>query len=860
MVKSARPQAEPSTVEPSTGEPQPAALQAAMPVMPGTQRFVITGAARALGITALYLGRSVLMPLAFAALLAFVLDPVVTALRRWHVPHALAVGLVMTLTMAALGGGAVLLGQQVVVLSQDLPTYQSTIRKKLRDLRPDAASSHILSDASRVIGMVEGELNAVREEAAGGAGGASGSGNAGSKARAPTKVLVEPAPPSPLRAILDFVTPVVLPLVTAGLVAVLAVFLLLQRHEMRDRLVRLTGGDLHHMADAMNEAAHRVSRYLGAQLLINVGYGIPMALGLWLIGVPGALLWGFLSGVLRFVPYLGPAVAALFPLLLAFAIDPGWQMMVWTLALIVSMELIINNIVEPLAYGGRTGVSPVAVLLSAGFWALLWGPVGLVLATPLTVCLLALGRYLAPLRFLEPLLGNEPVFDKPTQLYQRFISGELEEAIELSHQEVARSSLLQYYSNTAVPMLALAATPSSRRATAEQRHRVVNGVSRLLDDLRASHPALVAAQAQGAPACNVLCIGARNEVDTLSAEMLAHALSSAGCTARAVPALAVTADRIDGLELDGIDTVCLCTFSGTPQTHTRFVRRRLHRLQRPGPALRVVLAAWSAPPELLQAGADAELGLDAVAVSLLEAQGRVMSVPTQPATGAPQLTVDSSAGEPVPSAGPEERFALCTPTVGVAVGVGVGAAAGVAAGAGVAVAVGAAAAATDSVLLGLRDTLARGAQQAAEVFSAPLASASYHSAALGPLQCSAGLPDWAQRAGSAWRAEASLMAHLQAHFEADGQVGHQSLVVPDIARDPGFAGKLGDSLEGLSFLAAAGLWDADGAIVGVLAIHDTQARPFTDGDRQLLADMAAELCASAAVETARSPGNSSPAV
>ena len=847
MAKSARPQA-----EPSTGEPQPAALQAAMPVMPGTQRFVITGAALALGITALYLGRSVLMPLAFAALLAFVLDPVVTALRRWHVPHALAVGLVMTLTMTALGGGAVLLGQQVVALSQDLPTYQSTIRKKLRDLRPDAASSHILSDASRVIGMVEGELNAVREEAAGGAAGASGSGNAGSKARAPTKVLVEPAPPSPLRAILDFVTPVVLPLVTAGLVAVLAVFLLLQRHEMRDRLVRLTGGDLHHMADAMNEAAHRVSRYLGAQLLINVGYGIPMALGLWLIGVPGALLWGFLSGVLRFVPYLGPAVAALFPLLLAFAIDPGWQMMVWTLALIVSMELIINNIVEPLAYGGRTGVSPVAVLLSAGFWALLWGPVGLVLATPLTVCLLALGRYLAPLRFLEPLLGNEPVFDKPTQLYQRFISGELEEAIELSHQEVARSSLLQFYSDTAVPMLALAATPSSRRATAEQRHRVVNGVSRLLDDLRASQPALVAAQAQaqaqGAPACKVLCIGARNEVDTLSAEMLAHALSSAGCIARAVPALAVTADRIDGLELDGIDTVCLCTFSGTPQTHTHFVRRRLHRLQRPGPALRVVLAAWSAPPELLQAGADAELGVDAVAVSLLEAQGRLMSVPTQPAIDSPQVTMDSTAAEPAPSAGAGERSALCTPAVGVEVRAAAG------------VAVGAAAAAMDSTLLALRDTLARGAQQAAEVFSAPLASASYHSAALGPLQCSAGLPHWAQRAGTEWRAEASLMAHLQAHFQADRLAARQSLVVPDIARDPGFAGQLGDSLEDLSFLAAAGLWDADGEIVGVLAIHDTQARPFTDGDRQLLADMAAELCASAAIETARSSGDSSPAV
>ena len=804
---------------PLQAHPPAEAPQPAVAIMPGTQRFVITGAALALGITALYLGRSVLMPLAFAGLLAFVLDPVVTALRRWHLPHALAVGLVMTLTMAALGGGAVLLGQQVVALSQDLPTYQSTIRKKLRDLRPDATSSHILSDASRVIGMVEGELSAVRDDATG----STASTNA--KARAPTKVLVEPAPQSPLRAILNFVTPVVLPLVTAGLVAVLAVFLLLQRHEMRDRVVRLTGGDLHHMADAMNEAAHRVSRYLGAQLLINVGYGIPMALGLWLIGVPGALLWGFLSGVLRFVPYLGPAVAALFPLLLAFAIDPGWQMMAWTLALIIGMELIINNIVEPLAYGGRTGVSPVAVLLSASFWALLWGPVGLVLATPLTVCLLALGRHLAPLRFLELLLGTEPVFDKPTQLYQRLISGELEEAIELSHQEVARASLLQFYSDSAVPMLAQAARPSSRRATAAQRHRVVNGVSRLLDDLRASHPSPALNDLQTAPARSVLCIGARNEIDTLSAEMLAHALSSAGCPARAVPALAVTADRIDGLELDGVDTICLCTFSGTPQTHTRFVCRRVRRLlrvqslrqpQAPGPALRVVLAAWSAPPELLQAGADAEMGVDAVAVSLAEAQGRLMPalvtvpvpLPLQDATTADQAALSMVAAAP-------------------------------------------AAAVMDGALVGLRDTLARGAQQAAEVFSVPLATASFHSATLGPLQCSAGLAPWAQREGAAWRAEASLMSQLQMQLQAGLQGSHQPLVVPDIARAPDFAGQLDDSLEGLSFLAAAALRDADGAVVGVLAIHDTQARPFTEGDRQLLADMAAELCASAAAETAQ---------
>lgn len=800
-------------------------IDAAKPVMPGTQRFVITGAALALGIAALYYGRSLLMPLAFAALLAFVLDPVVTALRRWRLPHALAVGLVMALTIAGLGLSAVLLGQQVVALSQDIPAYQSTIRKKLRDLRPDADSSRILSDASRVIGMVEGELSKVRDDAAGAAAGAAGSaggsaagaGGAAPKVSAPTRVRVEPTPPSPLRAIVNIVSPVVLPLATAGLVAVLAIFLLLQRHEMRDRLVRLLGGDLHHMADVMNEAAHRVSRYLGAQLLVNIGYGVPMVLGLWVIGVPGAVLWGFLSGVLRFVPYLGPAVAALFPLLLAFAVDPGWGMMAWTAALILFMELVSNNIVEPLAYGSSTGVSPVAVLLSAGFWALIWGPVGLVLATPLTVCLLVLGRHLAPLRFLELLLGTEPVFDKPTQLYQRLISGDLEEAIELCHQEVARGSLVQFYSDSAVPMLALAAKPSSRRATAAQRHRVVSGVSQVLQDLRAGHPALAAevgamdAKTAAAAATRVLCIGARNEIDTLSAEMLAHTLAAAGCSASAVPALAVSAERIDELDLEGVGTVCLCAFSATPQMHTRFVSRRLRRR---APGLRVLLAAWSAPTELLLPDAAAALGVDAVAVSLAEAQGRL----------APPLVAINSAPVQV-----DAEPSLAVPE-------GVNTAAGTAA-----------LAAMDGALADLRNTLARGAQQAAEVFSAPLATASFHTPAMGPLHCSAGLPEWTSRAGQPPRADggpADDRDPVLDHVMATGE----PLVVPDRARDPAFATRLDPHRSGLSFCAAAPLHGQDGAVVGVLAIHDTSARPFTQGDRDLLAAMALELWSSVAAE------------
>jgi predicted PurR-regulated permease PerM/GAF domain-containing protein len=732
--------------------------------LPGGQRFVITGAVLALGIVALYYGRSLLMPLAFAALLAFVLDPVVAWLRRWHVPRAAAVSLVIVVTLALLGGVAGLVAQQVVMVGQDLPTYRNTIHKKVLDLRPEPGERHVVAEASRAIEMVEGEIDAARKAL---------DPKKAAQARSPTKVVVQTEPPPPLQALASTLEPVVVPLVATGLVIVLLAFMLMQRRELRDRIVRLTGGDLHHMADAMNESAQRVSRYLGTQLLVNIGYGLPMALGLWWIGVPGAWLWGFLAAVLRFVPYLGPAVAAVFPLILAFAVDPGWSMVAWTVGLIVTLELITNSIVEPLAYGRGTGVSPVAVLLSAGFWTLVWGPVGLVLATPLTVCLVVIGRHLGPLRFLNVLLGSEPVFDQPTQLYQRLISGDLEEAIELCHDAVERDSLRQFYSATAVPMLALAAHPAARGATAAHRHRVVSGVERVLEDLREDHDPLPPADKKA----TVLCLGARNELDTLSAEMLAHALRDAGVAAHAVPALAVTAQRIGALDVDGVGTVVLCTFNSAPQTHTRYVCRRLRRR---APQLRIVLAAWSAPAELRAPGAARDLGADALAVSLIEAVDHNMLIDAapQPARTSPAVTPST----PPPS---------------------------------------------------LPDGLARGAQKAVEVFAVALATVTLRTTPHTCTQAGAGLPAWGHPSQDVTLDEASPLGHVLANGEM--------LVVQDVEREPRFAGKQDPRFEGLHFIAAAPILAGDGAVLGVLALHDAHSRRFGDDDRKLLASLAASL-------------------
>ena len=216
------------------------------------------------------------------------------------------------------------------------------------------------------------------------------------------------------------------PLANAGIVLVFVVLILLDRLDLRDRLLRLWGGSLHRSTDAMDEAGMRISKYLTMQLVVNVTYGIPMAAGLWFIGVPGALLWGAVAALMRFVPYVGPMISAVFPLALAFAVDPGWSMVLWTLALIVLLEMLSNNVVEPWLYGASTGLSAMSLMVSATFWTALWGPVGLIMSTPLTVCLLVIGRHLPRLRFLDVLLGSQPALDTPTRIYQRLLAGDVE--------------------------------------------------------------------------------------------------------------------------------------------------------------------------------------------------------------------------------------------------------------------------------------------------------------------------------------------------------------------------------------------------------------------------------------------------
>ena len=239
----------------------------------------------------------------------------------------------------------------------------------------------------------------------------------------------------PLEVLQNLIIPLVSPLATTGLIIIVTIFMLLERENLRDRFIRLVGyGDLHRTTEALQDAGRRVGQYLLMQLVVNVTYAIPITIGLWLLGIPNALLWGVLALVLRFVPYIGPAIGMLLPMLLALAVAPGWSLVLWTGALFLVMELISNNVVEPWLYGSKTGLSPLAIIVAAIFWTWLWGPVGLILSTPLTVCLVVLGRHVPQFEFFEVLFGNEPVLEPKERLYQRLLAGDPEEATDYAEE------------------------------------------------------------------------------------------------------------------------------------------------------------------------------------------------------------------------------------------------------------------------------------------------------------------------------------------------------------------------------------------------------------------------------------------
>ena len=527
-------------------------------------------------IGALYFGRDVFVPLALAGLLSFALAPVIAALRRRGVPRTPAVITVVILAFLGIFVFGFVVAGQVSQLGASLPRYELNIREKIRSLQSNAAGGGLVERAAEALRDLRQDI----EEATEGPADEATSSPVEPEASEPQPIPVQitQPDPAPLQILQTIVGPLIEPLATTGIVIVFVVFMLLQKEDLRDRFIRLVGSrDLHRTTQALGDAAQRVGRYLLMQLLVNAVYGIPIGIGLWLIGVPNPLLWGMLSVVLRFVPFIGPIIASAFPLALSIAVDPGWTMLLWTAALFIFLELISGNIVEPWLYGASTGLSSIAILAAAIFWTWLWGPVGLLLSTPLTVCLVVLGRHVPQFGFLNVLLGSEPVLEPAESLYQRLLAGDPDEATERAEEYVKSHSILQYYEGVAIPALSMFEHDRARGVLADERRELVAAAALTLVDNLSEHedvdgergkrqsseeqpppehilPSIIGAGPdwQDRP---ILCAGGRGNLDDVAAAILVQLLERCGIGSRVASYEAVATASYASLDMSGVQVV-----------------------------------------------------------------------------------------------------------------------------------------------------------------------------------------------------------------------------------------------------------------------------------------------------------------
>lgn len=596
----------------------------------------------AIVVTALYFAREVLVPLALAILLSFALGPLVMLLRRLRCGRVPSVAAAVLLAFLVIFGVGTLIGSQLTELAGQMPLYQTNISRKIHTVRDFTSGAGVIGRATRMLRTLGAEF-----ARSGSVPPTRHASRPGVPPRHGTQAVTAPAspapsPPKPVPAVVrtqattpfalmqQIVGPLLKPLGTAGIVIVFVIFFLLQREDLRDRFIRLAGaGDLRRTTEALDDAISRLSRYLLMQTAINSLFGLVIGLGLWAIGIPHPLLWGMLAMLLRFVPYIGPVMAALFPMALALAVDSGWSLLAWTGGLFVAVELTISQVIEPFVYSRSTGLSPVAVVVAAAFWTWLWGPIGLLLSTPLTLCLVVLGRHVARLEFLDIVLGDEPALRPEETFYQRLLAGDPDEAAHLAEIFLREGSLTAYYDSVAILGLALAQADAGRGGLDHARRvQIKEDVDDLIDDLSdhavpAALPEPVSGEPPETPAeeRTVLCIAGRGSLDESAASMLAQLLIAEGLRARVVPSPAVSVAAMAELDLAGVAMICLSYLEADDFAKARYLVRRLRRKRPPTP---ITVGFWTlTEDEAKRRDAVTETGADAVVTSLGQAVAHI---------------------------------------------------------------------------------------------------------------------------------------------------------------------------------------------------------------------------------------------
>ena len=515
----------------------------------------------------LHFARDVLIPLALAILLAFLLAPAVRALERLRLGRLASTLIVVAIGFAAIGAVGWIAAAQAVSVASKLPEYRENIIAKVRALRHTPDSS--LGKAADAIKELENEA-----------------------APAEAPLAVTETPSSPLAALGEWAAPVAKPFGTALAVIVFTILMLLHRENMRDRLISLIGaGRINVTTQAMGEAASRVSRFLFMQLVINACFGIPFGIALYFIGIPNAMLWGLLATLLRFIPYAGVWIAIAMPALLAIAIDDGWTMFAWTLGVFAALETIAINIAEPILYGRSAGLSAMAVILAALFWTWLWGPVGLLLAMPLTVVATVIGRHVPQLGYLNTLLGVEPVLAPEARFYQRLVALDQEEATELAEKHIEEHGAPAFFGEVVIPALSLAERDRHLGELDARRERflfdtVGDIVEDHLEDKSGTNPA-------------VCIVAAHDEADQLAGQILAR---SSGAN------LVETAESCS--------LVCISAVPPHAAAHAASLARRLRKRL---PEARIVVALWSTEGSERAIARLQQVGVDQVVTRLPEA-------------------------------------------------------------------------------------------------------------------------------------------------------------------------------------------------------------------------------------------------
>ena len=556
-------------------------------------------------VAALYLAQDVLIPVALAALLSFLLTPVVVWIEKLKLGRSVAVVVAMIATCAILFAAGTVATQQIGDLASNAAEYQKNLQDRVHSVMD--SSSGWRSAILRVTKKFKRELSDRRPNTKT-TGPTPGQGEeAANHAVTPPPIpgqsedsalwtrVVEPTP-SPLTILADAAMPLVGPFGTAGLVLVISIFMLIYSEDIRDRIIRLAGEDnLHLTTKAIDEASQRVSKYLSVQLLINALYGLPIGLGLFFLGVPNAVLWGILAAVLRFIPYIGAWIAAGFPILLSLTVSTTWSLPLEVISLYIVIELVSGNLIEPYLYGKHTGVSALAVILSAVFWTWLWGPVGLLLSTPLTVCVVVISRYIPSLQYIYVLFGDGEALLPYLRIYQRLLANDLKEARNVVLALKSSSSSINVVEQNVIPVLHLAKRDSlSGRIDGETLQIVQEGIRAIALDLLPEDSAISEASKLGEGRVQILCVSARDEADEIASGFLESFLLSKGYGCHATSSRALVSEVLSQVESVGAQIVVI---SAVPPKATGQISYLTKKIWQHYPDIEIFVMLWNSSPD-----------------------------------------------------------------------------------------------------------------------------------------------------------------------------------------------------------------------------------------------------------------------